>query len=137
MHLFGQSADLDALIEICAGYDLPLLEDAAECLGARYRGKPLGTNLALSPDIIKELQEPGRLDDGTAIDYAAGLVVTKYRGLKIVEHAGADAGYKAAMIRFPDQHFSVATLCNLASINPGALNRKITDIYLASELAST
>jgi CubicO group peptidase (beta-lactamase class C family) len=87
--------------------------------------------------IIKELQQPGRLDDGTAIDYAAGLVVTKYRGLKIVEHAGADAGYKAAMMRFPDQHFSVATLCNLASIDPGALNRKIADIYLASELAST
>ncbi len=87
--------------------------------------------------IIKELQQPGRLDDGTAIDYAAGLVVTKYRGLKIVEHAGADAGYKAAMMRFPDQHFSVATLCNLASTDPSALNRKIADIYLASELAST
>ena len=87
--------------------------------------------------VIKELQEPGRLDDGTAIDYAGGLVVTKYRALKIVEHAGEDAGYKAHMMRFPDQHFSVATLCNLASINPGALNRKIADIYLASELGST
>ena len=87
--------------------------------------------------VIKELQEPGRLDDGTTIDYAAGLVVTKYRALKIVEHAGEDAGYKAHMMRFPDQHFSVATLCNLASINPGALNRKIADIYLASELGST
>jgi CubicO group peptidase (beta-lactamase class C family) len=87
--------------------------------------------------IIKELQQPGRLDDGTAIDYAAGLVVAKYRGLKIVEHAGADAGYKAAMMRFPDQHFSVATLCNLASIDPSILNRKIADIYLASELSST
>ncbi|MEH2528034.1 MULTISPECIES: serine hydrolase domain-containing protein [unclassified Bradyrhizobium] len=86
--------------------------------------------------IIKELQEPRRLDDGTAIDYAAGLVVTRYRGLKIAEHAGEDAGYKAAMMRFPGQHFSVATLCNLASINPGALNRKIADIYLAPELAS-
>jgi CubicO group peptidase (beta-lactamase class C family) len=85
--------------------------------------------------IIKELQAPGRLDDGAAIDYAAGLVVGKYRGLKIVDHAGEDAGYKAYMMRFPDQHFSVATLCNLASINPSALSRKIADIYLASELA--
>ena len=85
--------------------------------------------------IIKELQQPGRLDDGTAIDYAAGLVVTKYRGLKIVDHGGEDAGYKAYMMRFPDQHFSVATLCNLASINPSALSRKIADIYLAAELA--
>ena len=87
--------------------------------------------------IIKELQEPGRLDDGTALDYAAGLVVAKYRGLKIVDHAGEDAGYKAYMMRFPDQHFSVTTLCNLASISPSTLNRKIADIYLASQLAST
>jgi CubicO group peptidase (beta-lactamase class C family) len=87
--------------------------------------------------IIAELQEPGHLNDGTPIDYAAGLEVSRYRGLKTVDHAGADAGYQADMIRFPDQHFSVATLCNLASINPSALNRKIADIYLASDLAPT
>jgi hypothetical protein len=87
--------------------------------------------------IITELQQPGYLNDGTAIDYAAGLEVSKYRGLKTVDHAGADAGYKADMIRFPGQHFSVATLCNLASINPGALNRKIADIYLTADLAPT
>jgi CubicO group peptidase (beta-lactamase class C family) len=85
--------------------------------------------------IIRQLQEPGRLADGTALDYAAGLAVSKYRGLTIVGHAGEDAGYKAGMMRFPDQHFSVAILCNLASINPSALSRKIADIYLGSELA--
>jgi CubicO group peptidase (beta-lactamase class C family) len=87
--------------------------------------------------VITELQEPGQLNDGTAIDYATGLEVSKYRGLKTVDHAGGDAGYKADLIRFPEQHFSVATLCNLASINPSALNRKIADIYLASDLAPT
>jgi CubicO group peptidase (beta-lactamase class C family) len=84
--------------------------------------------------LIKALQERGRLSDGTELDYAAGLAIDAYRGLKIVEHAGADAGYRADMIRFPDQHFSVVALCNLASINPEGLVRQIADIYLAPML---
>ncbi len=43
VHLFGQSADLDAIVEICRRHELPLLEDAAESLGARYQGRHPGT----------------------------------------------------------------------------------------------
>ncbi len=42
VHLFGQSADLNPLLETCRQYGLPLLEDAAECLGAKYEGRPPG-----------------------------------------------------------------------------------------------
>ncbi len=42
VHLFGQSADLDPIVEICGRYELPLLEDAAEALGTRYKGRLLG-----------------------------------------------------------------------------------------------
>jgi pyridoxal phosphate-dependent aminotransferase EpsN len=48
VHLFGQSADMDAIGEICARYDLPVLEDAAESLGARYKGRMSGTFGAVS-----------------------------------------------------------------------------------------
>lgn len=41
--LYGQSADMDPLIEICARHDVPILEDAAEALGATYKGKSAGT----------------------------------------------------------------------------------------------
>lgn len=37
VHLFGQSAELDALLEIARRRDLPVVEDAAQALGARYR----------------------------------------------------------------------------------------------------
>jgi len=87
--------------------------------------------------LIGQLQERGYLNDGTQLSYAAGLEIGKYRGLNIVSHAGADAGYRADLIRFPDQHFSVALLCNLDSINPSALARRIADIYLASSLGTT
>jgi pyridoxal phosphate-dependent aminotransferase EpsN len=43
VHLFGQPADMDSIMEICNQYELPVLEDAAECLGARYKDKHPGT----------------------------------------------------------------------------------------------
>jgi dTDP-4-amino-4,6-dideoxygalactose transaminase len=41
--LYGQCADYDALGDICAQYDVPIIEDAAEALGATYRGRPAGS----------------------------------------------------------------------------------------------
>jgi pyridoxal phosphate-dependent aminotransferase EpsN len=43
VHLFGQSADLDPIMELCHRYELPLIEDAAESLGATYQGRMTGT----------------------------------------------------------------------------------------------
>ncbi|MCP5523502.1 MAG: DegT/DnrJ/EryC1/StrS family aminotransferase [Verrucomicrobiales bacterium] len=43
VHLFGQSADLDAILALCRQYEVQVIEDAAECLGARYKGHPPGT----------------------------------------------------------------------------------------------
>ncbi len=43
VHLFGQAADLDPILEVCRRYEMPLLEDAAESLGAWYRGRHPGT----------------------------------------------------------------------------------------------
>lgn len=42
VHLFGQSADLDAILELSRRYEVPVLEDAAEALGTLYRGKQVG-----------------------------------------------------------------------------------------------
>jgi dTDP-4-amino-4,6-dideoxygalactose transaminase len=40
--LYGQCADWDPITEACARYDVPIIEDAAEALGATYRGRPAG-----------------------------------------------------------------------------------------------
>jgi dTDP-4-amino-4,6-dideoxygalactose transaminase len=41
--LYGQCADYDRIALACARHDVPVIQDAAEALGARYRGKPAGT----------------------------------------------------------------------------------------------
>jgi dTDP-4-amino-4,6-dideoxygalactose transaminase len=43
VHLYGQSADLDPIVELCDRYGVALVEDAAESLGADYRGRSPGT----------------------------------------------------------------------------------------------
>src|SRR5580704_4443905 len=56
--------------------------------------------------LIEQMIERGKLNDGKEVDYAFGLSRGKYRGLATVDHAGSDAGYRADLLRFPDQHFS-------------------------------
>ena len=43
VNLYGQSADLDKIKEICDRYNVGIIEDAAESLGATYKGKQSGT----------------------------------------------------------------------------------------------
>ena len=85
-------------------------------------------------DLVRRQQVPWTLRNGTTLDYAAGLRVVKYRGLNTVRHGGAWAGYRAELLRFPDQKTSVACLCNRGDANPSALADRVADIILASQL---
>ncbi|HVT58637.1 MAG TPA: serine hydrolase domain-containing protein [Thermoanaerobaculia bacterium] len=86
--------------------------------------------------LIAQLTTTGSLAGGEKIDYARGLVVDQYRGSRRVRHGGSWAGYRAELLRFPEQRFSVITLCNLATADPAQLADQVADIYLAERLAA-
>jgi dTDP-4-amino-4,6-dideoxygalactose transaminase len=46
--LYGQCADLDRILEVCAPYNVPVVVDSAEALGATYKGRPAGVGAKAS-----------------------------------------------------------------------------------------
>ena len=81
---------------------------------------------------VREQVRQGRLTGGREIEYAAGLSVTRYRGVPEVSHSGATAGYRAFLTRFPDQGVAVAVLCNHAGAPVGSLAHRVADVFLGS-----
>jgi hypothetical protein len=86
------------------------------------------------PDLIRQMLTPGALSDGKKLNYAFGLNVGEFRGLKFAAHSGGLAGYRAELVRFPEQKFSIACLCNAANANPNAYAKQIAGIYLADRM---
>lgn len=85
--------------------------------------------------LVQGLLTRGRLNSGKELDYATGLMVRKHRGLTSVSHGGSWGGYRAELLRFPEQRFAVVTLCNLGSTDPSRLSRKVAEIYLGEKMA--
>ncbi len=76
----------------------------------------------------------GVLNNGDTLIYAFGNNVSTYRGLRTTEHGGALMGYKAALLRFPDQHFSVMLQCNYGPIDPSRLANQVAELYLGDQM---
>jgi perosamine synthetase len=72
VHLFGSMADIDEAHRIAARFNLPIVEDAAECLGAEYKGRKIGEN-------------------STDFDDIRRIVVTSFNANKIITTGGGGA----------------------------------------------
>lgn len=88
------------------------------------------------PALLEELQRRGRLNDGREIEYAGGLFMTRYQDVPEASHTGATAGYRAFLARYPEQHLSIAVLCNQGEIDPRTLAHRTADLYLAGRAAA-
>ncbi len=84
--------------------------------------------------LVRELETTGVLNDGTKIDYASGLTVDTYRGLRRVAHGGSWAGFRSETMQFPEQKLSALVLCNRADGDPGTLATRVAEVYLEKEM---
>ena len=84
---------------------------------------------------VKLMQTPGRLSDGKTFDYAFGLGIGSYKGLREVRHSGTTASYRAFLARYPDRHVSIAILCNAGDSTPRETLHQVTDLYLADAIS--
>ncbi len=84
------------------------------------------------PEVMAQMEQQGILNNGEKIDYAFGIGIGKYNGLKTISHSGGDAGFRSHLLLFPDQRFAVAVLSNCGSINPGQLARQTAEVYLGN-----
>jgi CubicO group peptidase (beta-lactamase class C family) len=86
---------------------------------------------------VQQMYEQGRLNDGTQLGYAFALQIAEFRGNRVVEHSGSDAGYRAHFMRVPEQGMAVAVLCNVSDANPTALARQVADLWVERRAAQT
>jgi CubicO group peptidase (beta-lactamase class C family) len=95
-----------------------------------YRGK------VWRPAIKAEMLRVNTLNNGQPVTaepgvyYAAGLNLGERRGLKYISHGGKDLGFMADLTRYPDQHLTIALLCNQI-FRIGDVTDGLADLYLA------
>ena len=80
--------------------------------------------------LVEAMVVTGQLNNGTATGYGLGLATEKPRGLLEVGHSGSDAGYRSDVVRFPEHDLAIAVLCNVGTMEPGLLTRKVAEIVL-------
>ncbi len=87
-----------------------------------------------SEALIKDALTSVILNNGKPANYGFGLSLETYRGAQAYGHGGADAGYRADVIRFPAQRLAVAVTCNFGEATPGTYSRAVADIVLGDKL---
>jgi CubicO group peptidase (beta-lactamase class C family) len=87
------------------------------------------------PEVRRQMQEKGKLNSGTEIDYGFGLVIGELRQARTISHGGADAGYRSYLLWLPEHHLGVALLSNLGTMDVGGLAQMAAEVFLQGKLA--
>ena len=86
------------------------------------------------PAIHQSMLTEGTLNNGDPIEYAHGITLGEYRGLRTVGHGGHSWGFLTELRRYVEPGLSIAVSCNAEYGAPGELARRVVDHYLADQL---
>ena len=98
---------------------------------ARWDANFYDNQLGGGAELIERMTTPGVLENGETLDYAAGLVLDDYRDFEVVAHGGAWMGYRASMIRLPEERLTVVILSNASRI--AGRTQAVADFFLPEE----
>jgi len=87
-------------------------------------------SVVLSDNFWKTMTTPQVLNNGDTLDYARGIVNGEYKGLITLSHGGAFVGFRADMLRFPDQGLTIIVLANRGDADPTSKAYQVADILL-------
>ena len=87
VHLFGQSADMAPILEIAERAKVPVVEDAAQAIGACYRGRPAGGIGTIGCFSFFPSKNLGAFGDAGLVTTSDGTLARKLRALR--QHGGA------------------------------------------------
>ena len=82
VHLYGQTADMDRILEIAARYGLRVVEDAAQAHGARYKGRRAGSLGDAAGFSFYPTKNLGALGDGGAVVTDSQEIADQVRDLR-------------------------------------------------------
>ena len=91
------------------------------------------TEAKLGKFVTEELTKETMLNSGKSTSYARALFINTYHNSREISHSGSTAGYRAWLGRFPDNHLSIALLCNADDAKPVALAHKVADVLLPAD----
>ena len=78
--------------------------------------------------LIERMTTVAKKNDGEALTYGLGVLVTKYKGVRQIGHSGLFAGYRSRVFLYPDESTSIFVFANTYGANPSALTLKVADI---------
>jgi len=87
----------------------------------------------LSNSFWQMMTKPGMLNNGEQLDYASGLFIQDYKGLKTIRHGGAFVGFRAELLRFPEQHCTIVLLANRGDARASVMANRVADIVLKQQ----
>jgi CubicO group peptidase (beta-lactamase class C family) len=85
-------------------------------------------------DVGRMMRTRGILRSGDTIPYALGVVIGRQRGLDVISHTGADAGFRAAVNYYPALDAGVVVLGNVSSIDADETADRIAAIFFAAAM---
>ena len=84
--------------------------------------------------LLKEMLASAILANGDTTGYGLGVATQFFRGVRLIGHGGADAGYRTWSGGVPEHGLDLVVLCNASTAAPAALMQGVIEVLLADKL---